>query len=662
MAGGPTDVDIQEPLPALQPVFDALAAHLTLDELVVLARPLGDEQAPLEVLLRVGPPRVITAEFALPPEVVGAPRAGDVVTVDPAPPQVRGLVAPIDLVWIAGGEVLAVAAPAQPPPFEGARARLAWSVGQLIERKLRRARIEWQLTERLAEVERLRAVEVRLSAIVEHARIGILSVDRDRSIASWNQAAQQLFGWSAEEVLGRPMTILDPLDPDATPVQLPSTSDPDPAATRAYLETKRRHRDGYDVEVGVSLAPIVDPDGQRIGTSAFYLDLSERNAAVRDAAESKAQLEMLAQHALDVVFRVRLDPQVTLEYVSPSASNVYGFDPAMLYADPGLIPRNVHVDDRHTLVINGAEVGPVTVRFRFRRGDGRWRWLEERRSPIVVDGETVAFSGIGRDVTEEVRAADALRTALERERHASEELRQVDTMKSAFLSAVSHELRTPLTSVVGFAETLDRVGDLRGAAAKALRPLMENARRLERLIDDLLDLDRLSEGAVTPRIEPTDLHELVGRVVERYRQHGRAITCDAGEVVVHADRVMLDRAVDNLVRNATRHTPSESSIWIRAYREGVDAIVEVEDDGPGIAAGDRDRILEPFQQGTAATGSASPGTGIGLSLVERFVAAHGGAVEVGDRPGGGARFTVRVPVDPRAAATVEDTSSEGTPE
>lgn len=663
MAGGPTDIDLHDPLPALQPVLDALATHLDLEEVVVLSRPGGDEHAPLEVLLRVGVPRGLPRALVVPVDAVGAPVARDVVTVDPARAAgVRGLDTPIDLVWIAGGEILAVAAPSQPPPFEGSRARLTWSVGQLIERKLRRARIEQQLTDRLAEVERLRSVEGHLSAIVEHARIGVVSIGRDQCIASWNRGAQQLFGWTAEEALGQPMTILDPIDPVAVPVQLPGPDDPDPAVTRPYVETKRRHRDGYDVEVGVSLAPIADANGTRIGTSAFYLELSERNAAVRDAAESRAELAMLAQHALDVVYRVRLQPVLELEYLSPSASSVFGFDPDEVYADPDLIPSSVHADDRHQLVTHGADVGPVTVRFRFRRGDGHWRWIEERRSPIVVDGCQVAFSGIARDVTEEVRAADALREALERERRASDELRQVDQMKSAFLSAVSHELRTPLTSVVGFAETLDRVGDLRGAAAQALRPLIENARRLERLIDDLLDLDRLSEGAVVPRIEATELHVLVDRVADRYGDHGRDITCEAGEVVVDADAVMLDRTVDNLVRNAIRHTPPGCSIWIRTYRDDADAVIEVEDDGPGVAVDDRRRILEPFQQGREATGSASPGTGIGLSLVERFIAAHGGMVEVGDRPGGGARFTVRVPIDRRAAATVEAASSEATPE
>jgi signal transduction histidine kinase len=217
-------------------------------------------------------------------------------------------------------------------------------------------------------------------------------------------------------------------------------------------------------------------------------------------------------------------------------------------------------------------------------------------------------------------------------------------MKTAFLSAVSHELRTPLTSVLGFAETARRaVVQADPDVAHYLERLTANARRLQALMDDLLDVDRLSRSEVSPRLRDVALADLVRRSVRSREAPDHRFHLDLTPVVLPLDQVMIDRVVDNLVRNAGRHTPPGTNVWVRVAPDDDGAIVVVEDDGPGVLPSDRERIFEPFQQGRRASTQASPGTGIGLALVRRFVEAHAGTVVVDERPGGGARFTIRLP-------------------
>ncbi len=239
------------------------------------------------------------------------------------------------------------------------------------------------------------------------------------------------------------------------------------------------------------------------------------------------------------------------------------------------------------------------------------------------------------------RAGDAL----VQERTVANELRRIDDMKTTFLSAVSHELRTPLTSVLGFAETAHQLVDSE-LARDLIGRIEQNARRLERLVDDLLDVDRMTRGEVLPDRTPTDLAALIARVADA-DMLDVPLEIDLAPVTLSVDRRMIERVVDNLVRNIRRHTPEGTRAWIRLVEVADGANIIVEDEGPGIDPELRERVFEPFAQGNSATSAHSPGTGIGLSLVQRFVEVHGGTVTVGERPGGGARFTVwlpRVPV------------------
>jgi PAS domain S-box-containing protein len=247
----------------------------------------------------------------------------------------------------------------------------------------------------------------------------------------------------------------------------------------------------------------------------------------------------------------------------------------------------------------------------------------------------------------EQAATERLTVALEREQAATERLRALDEMKDAFLQAVSHDMRTPLTSVLGLTLTLRRGHQALPAAelGDLLARLEGNARKLDRLLTNLLDLDRLARGALTLERRRVDLGELVGGIVKEAEAEllgERPVSLETSPVLVAVDPAKVERIVENLLANAARHTREDTPVWVRVEARDEGGLVVVEDAGPGVPAEARQTIFEPFQQGPSITAHA-PGSGIGLALVAYFAGMHGGRAWVEDRPGGGASFRVLLP-------------------
>ncbi len=238
-----------------------------------------------------------------------------------------------------------------------------------------------------------------------------------------------------------------------------------------------------------------------------------------------------------------------------------------------------------------------------------------------------------------------LELALGAEREAARRLRALDEMKNTFLTAVSHELRTPLTSVLGGALTLEQIGS--SVSSEERQQLVEaiatNAKKLSRLLADLLDVDRLSRGVMEPMRLPTDLRDLIDSVVaqsDATKEHH--VEVEAERLMFNVDAPKLERILDNLLTNAARHTPPGTPVWVKAWQEGEGLVIAVEDAGPGLPEHLRATVFEPFEHGEQRIEHA-PGIGIGLSLVSRFAQLHGGRAWVEERPGGGASFRVFVP-------------------
>ena len=287
----------------------------------------------------------------------------------------------------------------------------------------------------------------------------------------------------------------------------------------------------------------------------------------------------------------------------------------------------VHPDDRDLAdraVQTALEDGqPYALEHRIVRPDGHERILSSRGRVVLRGKQPVAMLGTGQDVTEQ---------------------RQVERLRQDILAAVSHELRTPLTSVLGFALTLEKHRETMSAETfdETVSALARGARRLERLIADLLDVERQRRGLVPLRREPVEVDALVRRVVDECAPDDRMLRVDCEPVVAEVDRAKLERIVENLVVNAEKHTPNEGSIEVRLTRRGHDMLLVVDDDGPGIPDEYKEVVFETFNRGPSVL-AMTPGAGIGLSLVAQFTAVHGGRSWVEDRDGGGASFHVLFP-------------------
>ena len=241
----------------------------------------------------------------------------------------------------------------------------------------------------------------------------------------------------------------------------------------------------------------------------------------------------------------------------------------------------------------------------------------------------------------------------------AEILRRADELKNALLGAVSHDLRTPLASIVASAGSL-RQTDVRWTEAEResfLSDIENEARRLSRIVSNLLDLSRMESGTLHPERSWYDLAALIDDVVGRLRPltQGHRVEVRVPEDLppISLDYVEIDQVLSNLIENATRHTRPGTTIVVSAAIEGGDAIVEVSDDGRGIPNDALARVFEPFFRG--ATGGTPRGTGLGLAVARGLVEAHGGHISVHNRPEGGAVFRFTLPIQQpsrvRTAAT-----------
>lgn len=318
---------------------------------------------------------------------------------------------------------------------------------------------------------------------------------------------------------------------------------------------------------------------------------------------------------------------------------------------------HVHPDDRERVLASLRESidtprADLSLEYRALGPEGEPMWLRDLVHVALDARGEAQLRGLIIDITERKRAEQALKRseqqysdAFRREREATQRLRALDEMKNTFLEAVSHDLRTPLTSILGSALTLEQAGlDIpREDALDLLRRIASNARKLERLVSDLLDLDRLQRGIVSPQRRPTDLGMLVRQAVRESELLGdREVQVEADPVDANVDAAKVERIVENLLANAARHTPADTPLWVRVTKEPMGVLLVVEDAGPGIPDGMKEVVFEPFRQGGVGP-NPSPGVGVGLSLVARFAELHGGSAWVQDRPGGGASFRVYLP-------------------
>ena len=506
---------------------------------------------------------------------------------------------------------------------------------------------------RLETEGRLRRAEERYRAMVERipavTYTDLVGDDGVTYMGFVSPQVEEILGYAPQRFLDHPRLWFEIMHPDdlahLQAIDAFNNTDLGPFDH----EYRMRHSDGRWVWVHDISTAVLDANGDLDYFLGFLTDVSSTKDAEERLRGAHEHLRLMVDSSLDAV--VTMDEGGSITGWNPQAERTFGWTADEVIgrslADT-IVPhvhRGAHLSGLRRWRETGA--GPVLnsrIEIQGLHRDGRLIPVELAIVPIEVGDQTM-FSGFIRDISERKRAQEDLERALEVEREATGRLRALDEMKDTFLQAVSHDLRTPLAAILGIAITLERghVG-LEPEETRHLAGRIEhNARRLERLVTNLLDLDRLARGVLTPSLEPTDIGELVRRMVQEFDPAlPDQVRLSIESVVIPADPPKVERIVENLLVNAVKHTTPGTTVHVSVSGSDDGATIAVEDEGSGVPDELSERIFEEFRQGTGGP-QPSPGVGVGLTLVRRFAEMHHGRAWVQEREGGGASFRVFLP-------------------
>jgi PAS domain S-box-containing protein len=401
--------------------------------------------------------------------------------------------------------------------------------------------------------------------------------------------------------------------------------------------------------------PTRDATGTPDGWVAVVLDITERRRMEGALAESEQRFRQLAENINEVFWMT--DPHTTqLLYISPAYERVWGRSCQSLYENPRSFMEAVHPEDRERVqsdVLERQSQGEqIDKEYRVVRPDGSIRWVRDRAFPVKdAAGHFYRLVGIIDDFTER--------------KHAEEALKEASRRKDEFLATLAHELRNPLAPIRNAVQVF-RMTDLADPQLRSTLDIIDRqVQQMVRLIDDLLDISRITTGKLQLRKERIELSAAIQTALEAARPaidghaHELTLTLPSGTTYLNADPIRLAQVFSNLLNNAAKYTEKGGHIWLTAERQGKEIVVSVRDTGIGIAAEHLPNLFEMFSQITPALERSQGGLGIGLALVRGLVELHGGSVEARSAgPGRGSEFTVRLPIVDAAVQARQEPGGE----
>jgi PAS domain S-box-containing protein len=464
----------------------------------------------------------------------------------------------------------------------------------------------------------------------------VISTDAEGRVTFMNGVAESLTGWSQAEGMGRPLPDVFHIVDELTrqPVENPVVC----ALRDGNIVGLANHtlliaRDGTERPIDDSAAPIRDDSGATVGAVLVFRDVTER----RRAEEAMARLAAIVESSQDAIVSKTVDG-IILSWNS-GAERLFGYEPHEAIGKPiTLIIPPERQDEEHeilTRIVRGDRVEHFeTVRV---SKHGRRIDISLTVSPVRDStGRVIGASKIARDITDRKRAEEALRKA--------------DQRKDEFIALLAHELRNPLAPLRNGLQVMRLAGSDTKALAQA-RDMME--RQLEhvvRLVDDLLDVSRMSQNKMELRRSRVLLKDAVSSAVETARPaleaagHDLTISLPPDPIHLDADLTRLAQVFSNLLMNSAKYTEPGGRIWLAAERQGVEVVVSVRDTGIGIPSEALPRIFDMFSQVGRNIERSTGGLGIGLALVKGLVEMHDGTVTAASEgPGKGSTFTVKLP-------------------
>lgn len=476
-----------------------------------------------------------------------------------------------------------------------------------------------------------RLVEDKFRLAVEANPNGLIIVDQAGTIVMSNQEMERLFGFTQDELIGQSVERLIPVRLRDQHAQHRADYALDPARRHRVARNRRLtglHKNGTEFPVEVDLNPIRTEEG--LFTLSVIVDITERERMLHSLQNSLARQEAMFVHA--PIGIITLNASASIETLNPAAEAMFGVRAGAIMRrdlnqliDLGGSP---HLSSARRLdeLLAGARFIHECIG---RRGDGVEFPVDCAVAEMTIGGRRM-FVLFVRDIS--------LR-------------REHERMKDEFVATVSHELRTPLTSIAGSLGLLaaNAAGQLPPAAQRMVELARSNSQRLVRLINDILDIQRIEAGKIAFDLKPVEVRALVQQAIEAHRgfaeSYGVRVKLDsaADDCLVRADPDRLTQVVTNLLSNAVKFSPSggEVNVSVRASNRAVH--IEVRDRGAGIPDEFKPRIFDKFAQADASNARQKGGTGLGLSIVKQIVIRLGGEVGFDAAPGGGTIFRVELP-------------------
>ena len=492
------------------------------------------------------------------------------------------------------------------------------------------------------------SLEARFELLVESViDYGIFILDTGGHVVSWNAGAQKLKGYAADEIIGKHFSIFYPPD-------LVATGWPEEELRRAAqfgrLEDEgwRVRKDGSRFWANVTITPIYGHDAKLTGFAKVTRDLSERRAHEEQLRDSEERLRLLIENVRDYAIFM-LDENGIVRSWNAGARAINGYEAHEIIGRPLSIfytPQDCEEGKPEAELEAAKLFGRVENEGWRVRKDGSVFWVNAVVTAIrSPDGKLLGYAKVTRDMTERRRL---------------EELERSSRRINEFLAMLAHELRNPLAPIRN-AVTVMQLEALPTPALRNCRDIIDRQlTHVTRLVDDLLDIGRLTTGKVKLRLETVRVAEVINRSIEatrpviEARHHQLSVEVSAQPMYVTADPTRLSQILQNLLVNAAKYTPDGGRISISAESVANFAMISVTDDGRGIAAHEIDTIFELFRQVHTDTPNES-GLGIGLTLARSLAEMHGGTLEArSPGPGQGSTFTLRL-------ATVESGSAATEP-
>lgn len=502
----------------------------------------------------------------------------------------------------------------------------------------------------------LETSEARMRSMLNSALDGIISIDHEGNVIEFNHSAEKMFGYTRDEVLGREMAEL---------IVPPGLRSGHREGLARYLKTGvgpvldqrleltaiRRNGEEFPVEVSITR---IEMPGPPLFTG-YVRDITEAKLAEQQRQETERRFRMLVEQIQDYAIFM-MDPEGRATSWNVGVRRLLGYEEeefiGLKVFKAAFTPEDLEAG------IDEAELRQAATEGR--GGDDRWKLRKDGSrfwaSGITTalhdeNGELLGFMKVMRDQTDRKRLEDELRKI-------AADLSEADRRKTEFLATLGHELRNPLAPIRTGLEVMRLARDEPETIEEVRLTMERQTHQMMRLIDDLLDVSRITRGKLELRRSMVVLGDVIASAVEATRpfiddaRHELTVEIPEKPIELYGDPHRLAQVFSNLLNNAAKYTPLGGHIWLTVGRQGDDVTIRVRDNGLGIPPEMQESIFEMFTQIDRPHEFGHTGLGIGLTLVKRLIALHGGTIEVkSDGPECGSEFIVRLPVLTEAAAS-----------